>query len=198
MALQFRGGAKALRTYSDAGGIGNDKKRKTQGGRIYALTDFEGHKVASWIHWESKVVKRVCRSSAAGECLSAVDAYDASMWLLEMWKELTGQNLQEHTSILTDNEGLIKKVVNTKLPIEKRLRIDIASLRQGLRLGEYKMIWVPSGAMLADSLTKGDIFISPGERKKLKDPLLKALNSNCTFIKGIQTRTASREDVSKY
>lgn len=32
-------GAEALRTNSDAGGIGKDKKRRTQGGRIYALPD---------------------------------------------------------------------------------------------------------------------------------------------------------------
>jgi hypothetical protein len=82
--------------------------------------------VASWIFWESRTIKRVCRSSSASEVLSAVESYDATMWLLALRKEILGQDLD--ALLVTDSESLQKKAVSTGLPTEKRLRIDMALL----------------------------------------------------------------------
>jgi hypothetical protein len=67
--------------------------------------------VASWIIWESRTIKRVCRSSSASEVLSAVEGYDATMLLLALWKEISGQDLD--ALLVTDSESLQKKAVST-------------------------------------------------------------------------------------
>jgi hypothetical protein len=135
--------------------LGNLDNGKSQGGRIAFLTNETGHSVASWIFWESRTIKRVCRSSSASEVLSAVEGYDATMWLLALWKEISGQDLD--ALLVTDSESLQQKAVSTALPTENRLRIDMALLRHGLRRGEYGLVWAGSSSNLANLLTKGHV-----------------------------------------
>jgi hypothetical protein len=116
------------------GSLGNFDDGKSQGGRIACLTNKTGHSVASWIFWESSGIKRVCRLSSASDVLSDVEGYDATMWLLVLWKEISGQDLD--ALLVTDSESLQQKEMSTALPAENRLRIDMALLRQGLRVLE--------------------------------------------------------------
>jgi hypothetical protein len=150
--------------------------------------------VASWIFWESRTIKRVCRSSSASEVPSAVEGYDATMWLLALWKEISGQDLD--ALLVTDIESLQQKAVSTALLTEKRVRIDMALLRQGLRRGEYGLVWAGSSSNLANPLTKGPCGISPTISVKL--PLLRALETNCTHLDTVPTRIKTWADVSKY
>jgi hypothetical protein len=113
----------------------------------------------------------VCRWSSASEVLSAVEGYDATMWLLALWKEISGQDLD--ALLVTDSENLQQKAVSTALPTEKRLRIYMALLRQGLRRGEYGLVWAGSSSNLANPMTKGPRGVSPTMSVKL--PLLRAL-----------------------
>jgi hypothetical protein len=62
-----------------------------------------------------------------------VEGYDATMWLLALWKEISGQDLD--ALLMTESEIMQQKAVSTALPTEKRLRIDMALLRQGLSRG---------------------------------------------------------------
>jgi hypothetical protein len=55
-----------------------------------------------------------------------------------LWKEISGQDLD--ALLVTDSESLQQKAVSTALPTEKRLRIDMALLCQGLRRGEYGLV----------------------------------------------------------
>jgi Reverse transcriptase (RNA-dependent DNA polymerase) len=128
--LKYGRGVEDLTMFHD-GSLGNLDDEKSQGGQIACLTNKSGHSVASWIFWEFRKIKRVCRSSLASEVLSAVKWYDATMWLLALWKEISGQDLD--ALLMTDSESLQQKAILTDLPKEKRLRIDIALLRQGLR-----------------------------------------------------------------
>jgi hypothetical protein len=169
-----------------------------RGGWLFALADEEGHRVAGWIHWESRKVKRVCRSTATGETLSLGESYDASMWLRQIWMELTGQRLKFR--LVVDSMSTIENVLTTKLPAEKRLRIDLARLREGLRKGDFSISWVPSRANLSDPLTKEADSEVP--RLKPNDfmmrPLLDALRSNCTNFRGLRMVTKTQADVSNY
>jgi hypothetical protein len=79
--LKYRRGVENLTMLHD-GSLGNLDDGKSQGGRIACLTNKTGHSVVSWIFWESRTIKRVFRSSSASEVLSAVEGYDATMWLL--------------------------------------------------------------------------------------------------------------------
>jgi hypothetical protein len=134
--------------------------------------------------WESRAIKRVCRLSSASEVLSAVQWYDATMWLLALWKEIPGQDLD--ALLVTVSEIQQQKTVSTALPTEKRLRIDMALLRQGLRREEYGLVWAGWSSNLANPLTKGSRGISPTMSVKL--PFLRALETNCTHLDTVPTR----------
>jgi hypothetical protein len=120
-AMRFRRGASTLIAFSDSAG---PNEQGTQGGRFFALVDAEGHRVAAWILWESRKVKRVCRSTATREVLSLGESYDTSTWLQKIWHEITGQKLK--VRLVVDSMGTLKNVITTKFPEEKRLRIDLA------------------------------------------------------------------------
>jgi hypothetical protein len=157
------------------GSLDNLDDGKSQGGRTACLTNKTGHSVASWIFWESRTIKRVCRSSSASEVLSAVEGYDATMWLLALWKEISGQDLD--ALLVTDSESPQQKAVSTALPTKKRLQIDMALLSQGFRRGEYGLVWVGSSSNLSNPLTNVPRGICPTMSVKL--PLLRALESRC-------------------
>jgi hypothetical protein len=88
--LKYRRGVEYLTMFHDSS-LGNLDDGKSQDGRIACLKNKTGHPVGSWICWESRTIKRVRRSSSASEVLSAVEGYDATMWLLALWKEISGQ-----------------------------------------------------------------------------------------------------------
>jgi hypothetical protein len=81
--LKYGRGVENLTMFHD-GSLGNSDDEKSQGGRIACFTNKTGLSVASWIFWESRSIKRVCRSSSASEVLSASEGYDATMWLLAL------------------------------------------------------------------------------------------------------------------
>jgi hypothetical protein len=193
--LRFRRGVACLVAFSDSAG---PKELGTQGGRLLALADADCHRVASWIFWESRKVKRVCRSTATGDILSLGESYDTSMWLRKIWHELTGHWLK--VRLIVDSMGALKNLVTTKLPEEKRLRIDLAIVRQGLRRGDFDVSWIPSKENLSDPLTKESD--NEGDRLKpcdvMKRPLLDALRSNCTNFRGLHLVTKTQADVSRY
>jgi hypothetical protein len=191
--LKYRRGVENLTMFHD-GSFGNLDDGKSQGGRIACLTNKTGHSVASWIFWEPRTIKRVCRSSSASEVLSVVECYDATMWLLALLKEVSGQDLD--ALLVIDSESLQQKAVSTALPTEKRLRIDMALLRQGLRHEEYGLVWTGSSSNLANPPAKGPRGISPTMSVKL--PLLRALETNCTHFDTVPTRIKTWADVSKY
>lgn len=54
----------------------------------------------------------------------------------------------------TDSKSLIENMQSTKVIQDPRLRVDVARLKQMVKLGEIDVTWVPSELQLADSLTK--------------------------------------------
>jgi hypothetical protein len=103
---------------------------------------------------------------------------------LALCKEISEQDLD--ALFVTDSEILQQNAVSTALPTEKRLRIDMALLRQGLRRGEYGLAWAGSSSTLANPLKKGPRGISPTMSIKL--PVLRALELNCTHLDTVPTR----------
>jgi hypothetical protein len=80
---------------------------KSQGGRIACFTNKTGHSVVSWIFLESRTIKRMCRSSSASEVLSAVEGYEATMRLLDFWREISGEDLD--ALLVNDGKSLQQK-----------------------------------------------------------------------------------------
>jgi hypothetical protein len=116
------------------------------------------------------------------------------MWLLALWKEILGQDLG--ALLVTDSESLQQKAVLTDFSTDKRLWIDVALPRQGLRRGEYGLVWAGSSSTLANPLTKGPRGISPTMSVKL--PLLRASETNFTHLDTVSIRIKTWADVSKY
>lgn len=56
-------------------------------------------------------MKRVCGSSNTGELLACVEAYDISMWLQQLWFELTGVKIPIELGI--DSNGTSGNVATT-------------------------------------------------------------------------------------
>jgi hypothetical protein len=111
-----------------------------------------------------------------------------------LWKKISGQDLD--ALLVTDRESLLQKAVPTALPTKKRLRIDMALLRQGLRRREYGLVWAGSSSNLANSQTNGPRGISQTTSVKL--PLLGTLETSCTHLDTVPTRSKTWADVSKY
>lgn len=195
-SLMFKKGfCDSLTIFCDSAG---PSEEGTQGGRLIALTDVSGNSVSSFLFWESRKVKRVCKATITGETLSAGEGHESGMWIQQMWFELTGKRIP--IRIVVDSEGLLKNAGTTKLPLQKRLRIDMSALRQGLRRGEFEMTWVPSKANLSDQMTKsqprGSRLTKPND--DMKKPLLTALRTNNTGMSRFKHVTKTQADVSNY
>ena len=93
------------------------------------------------------------------ETLSQVEAAEACFWLSSMLKEvmLDSQDRSPQYSIEchTDSHQLYDAVYSIRPVLDKRLRIDIAVLKEMLERKELSQIkWIDKNCQLVDSLTK--------------------------------------------
>ncbi|CAE7565069.1 unnamed protein product [Symbiodinium microadriaticum] len=131
----------------------------------------------SIVDWKSKASARVCRSTFAGETMSACDALESALYQRGLMASLcTGQLLKE-----ADARGLMQEGA-PKAPSDKRLAIDIAVrtsaapwFKKDARNGWSAMVlmpdampspdkpcrlplhWLPTSEQLADCLTKSAV-----------------------------------------
>ena len=75
------------------------------------------------------------------------------MWLSHIVNELADEKLKT-TEIYTDNMSLTEAVHSTKEVEEKRLRIDIAAVRESIKRKEITVQWIDNKMQLADVCTK--------------------------------------------
>ena len=139
-----------LLTYCDAS-YANLPNGGSQGGNFLFLADSKGH--LSPLSWSSKKVRRVCRSTISAETMSMLDAVDACIWISHILEEISGCKLK-CTQVMTDNESLNNAVHSTTAVEEKRLRVDIAAIREDVRNRTIIVDWIPKAEQLADVLTK--------------------------------------------
>lgn len=97
-------------------------------------------------HKQSKRIRKVARSTLAAETLAMANAIDNGLYLA---------SLLHGVDCLTDCYSLKDAILSTKQVAEKRLRIEISSIRELLqqkKISEVK--WIESENQLADCLTK--------------------------------------------
>ena len=139
-----------LLAYSDAS-YANLPDGSSQGGYIVFLADNQGN--ISPITWASRKLRRVCRSTITAETMAMLDTIDLCVWLFSMFKEVL--DIELSTSIVkTDNKSSYDAINSTTAVEEKRLRVDIAAIRECVRNKEISVQWVPKEDQLADVLTK--------------------------------------------
>ena len=144
-----------LLCFTDAA-FGNLPDGGSQGGYLIFLVGENGK--CSLLSWQSKRLKRVVRSSLAAESLAMSDCVDAAIFIASMYKDIMYGDQCSNSipiEIVTDNKSLQDALQSKKFVTEKRLRIDIAALKESLCRGDIRKItWVNAGKQLADCLTK--------------------------------------------
>ena len=102
------------------------------------------------ITWRSAKLSRVARSTLTAETLALSEGLDAGILFDEIFEEMT--DIQCPINVYTDSYGL--RNYFTKLPANKRLRVDI-SLRSTVSDDPKCQIrWIGSNLQIADCLTK--------------------------------------------
>ena len=139
--------------YSDAS-YGNLPDGSSQGGYVVFLRDKRGR--CAPLAWSSAKIKRIVRSTLAAECMALQDGADAAVLLAALISEALYDGSGDMSVMCyVDSRGLYRALYSTKAVQDKRLRIDIARIRQMLEVGEVtRVCWVDSSQQLADSLTK--------------------------------------------
>ena len=108
------------------------------------------------ILWESKKIKRVVKSTLAAEALSLSEAIDSAEYVGFILSEIV---LRKSTNVIpiecyVDNYSLFENLYSTKSVSEKRLRIDIASIKEKVQKENVSVKWIESSKQISDCLTK--------------------------------------------
>jgi Reverse transcriptase (RNA-dependent DNA polymerase) len=108
------------------------------------------------VDWKASKQPTVTTSTTEAELLGLSDAARSLQW----WKRFIAriQFTPDHPiSIRCDNQQTVDLLTSEQAKIDTKLRhVDIHGhwLRQEVREGRIKVIWVPTGQMVADGLTK--------------------------------------------
>ena len=151
-----------LVTLSDASHANLPDGFSSAGGFIIFLVGENGKSCP--LAWEAKKIRRVVKSTLAAETLAVSDAVDVAYYLGRMLSEIIFSVHDENVIPIVsyvDNYSLFENVNSTKNVSEKRLRIDLASLKQLIQEGHVDLKWIESGRQLADCLTKKGVNTMP-------------------------------------
>lgn len=144
-----------LVVFSDSS-LGNLPDGGTQGGHLILLMGEDG--VFSPLAWNSKKIRRVVRSTLAGETLALADGIDSGVFLATLIGELTtGKPDPSCINIrcVTDNKSLYEAVRSTKHVSDKRLRLEISNIKELISSGQViDLEWHRGQEQLSDCLTK--------------------------------------------
>ena len=160
------------RLIEDGPGARKDAKMKktnstiaSQLGGIYVLANkdilYGEARYGSVLDWKSGACERVCRSTFAAETMACGTATETGDFITRFLETLLTGKLARTSSrfemrYLSDCRSLYDHLTRDgvpRVPTCKRLAIDLAAIREDLKtLG--RIAWVPTGAQLADILTK--------------------------------------------
>ena len=105
--------------------------------------------------WSSGKIKRVVKSTLAAEMLSMCEGLDHAIYLKHVVKELIPKTKEIQIVAVVDSKSVVDAVFSTKSVDEKRLRIDVGSVKEMIANGDIQDVrWVPGCDMVADVLTK--------------------------------------------
>ncbi|CAE7689238.1 unnamed protein product [Symbiodinium sp. CCMP2592] len=148
-----------------------NSKVASQIGALVLIADIEsvrgGRGNMSVSDWKSRAGQRVCRSTFGAETQASVEGLEAAQYMRSFFETvIKGELVKVECATtpllcLSDCRSLYDHIHKEGLPrvaSDRRLAIDLAALRQGLRWERWypklPMAWVPSALQLADVLTK--------------------------------------------
>ena len=141
--------------YSDAS-FGNLHDGGSQGGYFIALRGKDGK--INPITWQSRRLKRVTKSTLASETLALSEGIDHAYSIAMLFGEMLNNDCNKTIPIrcYVDNGDLVESVKSSKSVQDKRLRIEVASIKQMLERKEITSVqWVGTKDQIANCLTKG-------------------------------------------
>ena len=104
------------------------------------------------VSWRANKIKRVVRSTLAAETMALQEGLEEALYIRSLLLELGSGEIRIVAYV--DNKSLIEALYSTKQVNDRRLRIDIGSLKELLN-GEVESInWIPGSRQLANCLTK--------------------------------------------
>ena len=126
------------------------------GGFLVFLVSIDNQ--AALLAWKSGKVQRVVKSTLAAESLSLSEGLDEAIYIKHIICEVLGLDTENGALPIigiVDHEGLCNNIRSTKMVSEKRLRIDLASIKENLCRGIINEVRLcQSEDQLADVLTK--------------------------------------------
>ena len=139
--------------FCDAALNNMDDRVSSGGGYIIFLVDEEIK--SALVMWSSTKIKRIVRSSLAAEALIAVECADAMMYIKSVMREVTNKDDAEPKMVIvTDSNNLIEALGSPYPVQEKRLRVDIAALKQDVQEGAIQVKHCSGSRQVVDILTK--------------------------------------------
>lgn len=104
------------------------------------------------IQWSARKLRRVARSSATAEILSAAEAMSNGLYLREVMAEIC---TIPHVELTVDSTSLQSLSTSIKEPEERLNKVDLAAIREAFDNGELNAVhWCPGPKLLSDALTK--------------------------------------------
>ena len=161
-------------TFSDAS-FGNMPKSGSQGGEMIFVCEKSVTSTdvpAALVEWSSKRIHRVVRSTLAAEGGALSNAHDRSDFARVIFAEMMGKlprtdHWQEALKVVpgylvVDAKSLFDMLNKVgALTSERRVALDVISVKEALEEDQSKLRWVPTRHMLADVLTKLMTHIPP-------------------------------------
>ena len=108
------------------------------------------------IYWCSKKANRVVRSTLTAETLAAIEAAEMAFVVKTNLQEILEISLPS-ILLYVDNKSLAETAVTTNVLADKRLMIDMSSLRQMVERREICIQWISTKAQIADIFTKAGV-----------------------------------------
>ena len=162
--------------------------------------------------WRSRAGQRICRSTFGAETQACAEGLETAQYLRSMYETIvTGRMVAVDEAVLpilclSDCRSLydhLNRQGIPRVPSDKRLAVDLAALRQGLRSEKWNdslpIGWIPGVLQKGDILTKPQ---NPSEWwEKLRDSLLLPLSIGTEGVlinnRVIRHRTSVKLECSK-
>ena len=108
------------------------------------------------LSWSAGKIKRVVRSTLSAEMLSLQEGIDNALYLREMIREMIGLDEKSLPIVAyVDNKSVIQALNSTKMVDDRRLRIDVASIKESMENNEISDIrWIRGENQIANCMTK--------------------------------------------
>ena len=140
-----------LTTYADAS-FNNLPNGGSQEGHIIFINDDKNNYAP--LSWVSNRIKRVVRSTLAAKAIALNNACEDAIYLGKMISMLSMDNPTIPIVAFTDNKSTLDTINSSTSVSDKKLRLEIALLRETQERKEVEIMKVPGKDNISDVLTK--------------------------------------------